>query len=35
MHLSGCKAACAQVPLSHIGLRATMAKDADTFHDAV
>lgn len=32
IHMSGCKASCAQVPLAHVGLRATMGKtDTDIF----
>ena len=32
IHMSGCKASCAQIPLAHIGLRATMGKtDTDIF----
>lgn len=34
IHLSGCKASCAQVGLAHVGLRATMGKDESSFHDA-
>jgi ferredoxin-nitrite reductase len=34
LHLSGCKASCAQVQAAHIGLRATMAKGEDALADA-
>jgi ferredoxin-nitrite reductase len=34
LHLSGCKASCAQVPLAHIGLRATMGKHDTAYFDA-
>ena len=34
LHLSGCKASCAQVPLAHIGLRATMGKNDEAYFDA-
>ena len=34
LHLSGCKASCAQVALAHIGLRATMGKDGAGYFDA-
>ena len=34
IHLSGCKASCAQVPLAHIGLRGAMGKTEAGFVDA-
>ncbi len=34
IHMSGCKASCAQVPLAHIGVRATMGKDDNSYYDA-
>lgn len=34
IHLSGCKASCAQVQAAHIGLRATMGKDDESYKDA-
>lgn len=34
IHMSGCKASCAQVPLAHIGLRATMGKNETESFDA-
>ncbi len=34
LHLSGCKASCAQVQAAHIGLRATMARHEDGYRDA-
>jgi len=34
LHVSGCKASCAQIQTAHIGLRATMTKDEETYHDA-
>lgn len=34
IHLSGCKASCAQVPLAHIGLRGTMGKTEAGYFDA-
>lgn len=34
LHMSGCKASCAQIPLAHIGLRATMGKTEDGLFDA-
>lgn len=34
IHVSGCKASCAQVQAAHIGLRATMSKDEETYFDA-
>ena len=33
IHLSGCKASCAQIPTAHIGLRATMGKDGEDYYD--
>lgn len=35
IHMSGCKASCAQVQAAHIGLRATMTKDEDSFEQAL
>jgi len=35
IHMSGCKASCAQVQAAHIGLRATMTKDEDAFEQAL
>ena len=34
IHMSGCKASCAQVALGHVGLRATMGKDERSAFDA-
>lgn len=34
LHLSGCKASCAQVQAAHVGLRATMARDERGYRDA-
>lgn len=34
IHLSGCKASCAQVPLAHIGLRGSMGKSEEGYFDA-
>ncbi|MGC8471852.1 MAG: nitrite/sulfite reductase [Acidimicrobiales bacterium] len=34
IHMSGCKASCAQVPIAHIGIRATMGKDGEAYYDA-
>ncbi len=34
LHLSGCKAACAQIHVGHIGLRATLGKDEDRYYEA-
>jgi ferredoxin-nitrite reductase len=34
IHLSGCKASCAQVQAAHIGLRATMGRDGESYEDA-
>lgn len=34
LHMSGCKASCAQIPLAHIGLRATMGKTDTEIFDA-
>lgn len=34
IHMSGCKAGCAQVQLAHVGLRATMGKDDVSIFDA-
>ncbi len=35
LHLSGCKASCAQVQAADIGFRATMGKDEDAYHPSV
>ena len=34
IHISGCKASCAQVQIADIGLRATLAKDEAGYHEA-
>lgn len=34
IHMSGCKASCAQIALGHVGLRATMGKDESAVCDA-
>jgi ferredoxin-nitrite reductase len=34
LHISGCKASCAQVQIADIGLRATLAKDESGYHEA-
>ena len=34
VHISGCKASCAQVQIADIGLRATLAKDEAGYHEA-
>jgi ferredoxin-nitrite reductase len=34
LHVSGCKASCAQPQIADIGLRATLAKDDDGYHEA-
>lgn len=34
IHLSGCKASCAQIPLAHVGVRATMGKNEANHFDA-
>lgn len=34
IHLSGCKASCAQVQIADIGLRAAVAKDESSYHEA-
>ncbi|MEE8443192.1 MAG: ferredoxin--nitrite reductase [Dehalococcoidia bacterium] len=34
IHVSGCKASCAQVQIADIGLRASMAKDENGFYEA-
>lgn len=34
IHLSGCKASCAQPQLAHIGMRSTMTKDEENYHDS-
>ncbi len=34
LHLSGCKASCAQPQLAHLGMRATMGKDEDSYIDS-
>ncbi len=33
IHMSGCKASCAQIPTAHIGIRATMGKDGEDYYD--
>ena len=35
IHMSGCKASCAQVQAAHIGFRATMTKDEESYHQAL
>lgn len=35
IHMSGCKASCAQVQAAHIGLRATMTKDEEAYEQAL
>jgi len=35
LHMSGCKASCAQVQAAHIGLRATMTKDEEAYQQAM
>lgn len=35
IHMSGCKASCAQVQAAHIGLRATMTKDEEAYQQAL
>lgn len=35
IHMSGCKASCAQVQAAHIGFRATMTKDEHAFEQAL
>ncbi len=35
IHMSGCKASCAQVQAAQIGLRATMTKDEDAYQQAL
>ena len=35
IHMSGCKASCAQVQAAHIGLRATMTKDEVAYEQAL
>lgn len=35
LHMSGCKASCAQVQAAHIGLRATMTKDEEAYEQAL
>jgi len=34
LHMSGCKAACAQVHVGHLGLRATLGKSEDGYGEA-
>lgn len=34
IHMSGCKASCAQVQIADIGLRAAVAKDETSYHEA-
>jgi ferredoxin-nitrite reductase len=34
LHMSGCKAACAQVHVGHVGLRATLGKSEETYFEA-
>ncbi len=34
IHMSGCKASCAQIALAHVGFRATMGKDEASVYDA-
>lgn len=34
VHISGCKASCAQIQIADIGLRATYAKDETGYHEA-
>ncbi len=34
LHLSGCKAACAQIHVGHVGLRATLGKDEESYFEA-
>ncbi|HXX39135.1 MAG TPA: hypothetical protein VEP50_13480, partial [bacterium] len=34
LHVSGCKASCAQIHVGHLGLRAAMGKDEDGFYEA-
>ncbi len=34
IHISGCKASCAQVQIADIGLRATLARDEAGYHEA-
>ncbi len=33
IHMSGCKASCAQIPIAHVGIRATMGKDGEDYYD--
>ena len=35
LHMSGCKASCAQVQAAHIGVRATMTKDEEAYQQAL
>ena len=35
LHVSGCKASCAQVQIADVGLRATLTKDEDSLYEAV
>ena len=35
IHMSGCKASCAQVQAAHIGFRATMTKDEESYQQAL
>lgn len=34
LHMSGCKAACAQIHVGHLGLRAALSRDEDGYHEA-
>ena len=34
IHMSGCKASCAQIPTAHVGIRGTMGKDGEDYYDA-
>lgn len=34
LHISGCKAACAQIHVGHVGLRATLGKDEESCFEA-
>jgi ferredoxin-nitrite reductase len=35
IHMSGCKAGCAQIQAAHIGFRATMTKDEEAYEQAL
>ena len=35
IHMSGCKASCAQVQAAHVGFRATMTKDEEAYEQAL